>query len=508
IAARVYMSRYPVSADEATTIVWFASRSPLDIVTDYTIPNNHILHSLFVHVSRQFFGASELAGRIPALTAGVLLVPVSAWIGWKQFGAGVALVVAAFVAAFPPLLEYSAQARGYTLSALLIALAFLSLLYALEKPTRSAWMLYALCSGLALFAVPTSLMGLYFIGIWLLTRPGRTWAQLWRAAAWTTGAIAFAVLMYLPAAALSGWQRILSNTYVQAIPLRVIPRRLAELALVLRDCWAGALPNWVAAGLLLVSMYAVVRRTGGEHRAARLAIAFVGMCIVVLIVNRTVPPQRSLVVILPLLACVPAVGLHALLQPLTRWHRLALPVVAVALSGAWMVALELRTQSIAAQPNLTRARDGSDQRVHCCSSGYYPDAEDVAVWAKRATSPSAPLVAHAFEGVGEAVRFYLLREQVDITRLHRFDHRAGFAQLAGYDSMFVISRGVPRASEPDAHAASVLRMAVEQVQALFTARAVGRPFLQSALVVLVPRAGMEATIAASGRQIDRLDYPR
>jgi len=506
--ARALLVTYPIGADESTTVVWFASRSPLDILTDYGIPNNHVLHTLLVHWSRALFGTSELASRLPAYLSGVLLIPAAAWVGWKQFGPRVAIVLTGIVTALPPLVEYSAQARGYTLATLLITLAFLFMQYALDSPTRSAWVLYAVTAALSMFTIVTSVMGLYFIGAWLLLRPGRTVRHIVQATLWTTLAGALAAVLYLPVILHSGWRSLLSNTYVKAVAFREMPRRLLELAQVLRDCWAGALPIWLAALLVLASLVAVARRHNGGYHAAALAFGFAGMCAVVLLVNRTVPPDRSFIVILPLLAMLTAVGLEWWLSRLSRLHRFALPLVAITLSATWMVALNARTRQVIATLDPAVMAEADDYRMYCCTQGFYLDTETAAVWARGATSPRSRLLVHAWSGLGEQIRFYMLSEQLPIVRLHRFDHRAGFAQVASYDTLYVMARGARRAVAPDSQAALTLRMPIAEVQSFFVASDVAHSFRGSSLVRLVPKPGAAGFIAASGRQINTLDYPR
>ena len=76
----------PVTYDEAYTYVAFASRSLWAIVSDYSLPNNHILHSILVHLSTQIVGNHPWAIRIPALVAGlgIIWMVYSPWQGALQ----------------------------------------------------------------------------------------------------------------------------------------------------------------------------------------------------------------------------------------------------------------------------------------------------------------------------------------------------------------------------------------------------------------------------------------
>ena len=57
--------------DEAFTFLRFASQPLLEGLTTYAEPNNHLFHTLLVHISTSLFGDQPWAIRLPALLAGV-----------------------------------------------------------------------------------------------------------------------------------------------------------------------------------------------------------------------------------------------------------------------------------------------------------------------------------------------------------------------------------------------------------------------------------------------------
>ncbi len=114
LALRIAALDAPMRYDESYTFNYHGLRDVLNIVSDYTTPNNHIFQSVLVHFSYQWFGASPIALRLPALLAGLLLVPASFWLLRRLFDDGIALISAGLVALSAPLISYSANARGYT----------------------------------------------------------------------------------------------------------------------------------------------------------------------------------------------------------------------------------------------------------------------------------------------------------------------------------------------------------------------------------------------------------
>lgn len=506
---RAYRATHPMSPDESITVVWFASRSPLDIISDYTIPNNHILHSLLVRLSQALFGSSELATRLPALLAGIALVAVLAWLAFKLFGSGPALAAAAFAAAAPPFIEYSAQARGYTLSACLLALAMVFLLYGQEDPRiRSPWVIYTACIVAALVTVPSSMMGVYFLGFWFLATYERDVATIRRPLAWTAAAGVITALLYVPAALRTGWRSVVANPYVAYEPWPVIQRRLLELVEQVRECWAGGLPGWIAILLAAATLWGVASRGRGRHRGAAIALGLLGTMTFVVVVNRVVPPTRVLLSLLPFVVLLAAAGAHAWTTPLAaRFPRL--PALAMATAAlAWIGMLEVGARQRTLRPESAHWNDVGDESVRCCAEGYYPDAKAVAAFAKRVASERAPVAMQAFEGGSEAVRFYALGLGVPITRIHRFDLRVGVAQLAGYDSVFLVSRGAPRDTSSLKHAAEVLLVPVEQLRGAAEAHFIEDALPGSTVQVLTILPKARETLVARRKPFDPLEYPR
>jgi uncharacterized membrane protein len=61
--------------------------------------------------------------RLPALAAGITLIPASYVVARALYDRRAGLCAAALVAAFGPLVDYSVNGRGYTLGALLVLAA-------------------------------------------------------------------------------------------------------------------------------------------------------------------------------------------------------------------------------------------------------------------------------------------------------------------------------------------------------------------------------------------------
>jgi hypothetical protein len=134
------------------------------------------LHYLLIHLTRGWFGESDLGYRFPSALAGVLLIPVLYQLARRMEGERVGLVAATLAAINPLQVWYGQEARMYTLLALLGAVASWALWRALTGRDLFRWLaLYLAFSGLAFYTHYTALLltaGQAPFWIWLLWRRG------------------------------------------------------------------------------------------------------------------------------------------------------------------------------------------------------------------------------------------------------------------------------------------------------------------------------------------------
>jgi len=106
----------PITFDEAYTYLRFARQPVAGILSDYSFPNNHILHTLLVKASYLTFGDAPWALRLPGWIGGAaLLLGLFAIARHTPLRLSGAVVVAACF--LPIVIDYNALARGYSLGA-------------------------------------------------------------------------------------------------------------------------------------------------------------------------------------------------------------------------------------------------------------------------------------------------------------------------------------------------------------------------------------------------------
>ena len=106
----------PMRYDESFTVWRFVSRGLSTVLSDYSLPNNHVLHSLGVYIAARIGGLEPEVVRLPVYLAGVALIPISSWAVVRIAGANAAVLTAGLVAGWPVLIEYSVNARGYSMA--------------------------------------------------------------------------------------------------------------------------------------------------------------------------------------------------------------------------------------------------------------------------------------------------------------------------------------------------------------------------------------------------------
>jgi len=137
--------------DEMWSVV--IARMPLHSVlwSARTQDPNAALYNIFLHFW-MWFGQSETAIRAFSLVCGVALIPVVYMLGKQLFQRSVGLLASALTAVNLFHIQYSQEARAYSLVVLLGGLSSLFFVRYVEKRTLGSWIGYVLASVLAVYA--------------------------------------------------------------------------------------------------------------------------------------------------------------------------------------------------------------------------------------------------------------------------------------------------------------------------------------------------------------------
>lgn len=319
VVIRLFYLFQPMCFDEACTYVILASKTPSLFLTHYMIYNNHPFHTLAVYISTRLAGNSNWAIRLPAFLAGVALIPATYFLVRKLFKNKVALLSAGVVAVLLPFVEYSTNARGYTMQTLFFVLATYFAISVLDSKKLYNWVALVLLTGLAFYTLPTSVYFFVPLYVWVFltgilgdTVNNRK-SFLTRCIVTGAGAILLVLCLYLPFIRTSGTgflfeqrnSELLKNLFGQAT--------WRDLTRV----WSFAFSD-ISIGLGLVIavgfvLFIIFNRRLSKRMFNLTAIMVVWWSMIIL-VTRLVPPQRVwLPIILLFLACSFA-GLNYVLE--------------------------------------------------------------------------------------------------------------------------------------------------------------------------------------------------
>ena len=324
---------YGLRYDEAYSFASYASVPVSQGVADYTFPNNHLLNTLLMHYSWLTFGDAEWSLRLPTYLFGVALIPAVYAAGRSLYGPSAGLLAAALTAGSLPLIEYSANARGYSATWVALALMIPLTVRLMRGRDPAALVLWTVIAIVGVFAVPTMGLGLIVLGVWLGLELLRT-RQLGRIAELAAASVVVAVwswVLYHDTFGDPGWDW---NDAVDVSAGAFVVDVVQALLEPLTGIFAILAVALAVAGLVLH------RRIG--RTVLPLPLVTLGVIpFIVLALDRTPPYERTWLWLAPILLPAVAAGAVAVSRRFDATASpLVLPVVAVVL--ALVVAVSTR----------------------------------------------------------------------------------------------------------------------------------------------------------------------
>jgi 4-amino-4-deoxy-L-arabinose transferase-like glycosyltransferase len=286
---RILELQRPMGSDESASWIYYASKPMVIGLTIYGSPNNHPLHTVLMHISGALFGDAEWALRLPALIAGVLMIPLTYVVGRAIDERG-ALIAAALTATWPALIDYSTDGRGYTLLCCFTLIAAASMVELARSGNTTAAMIFALAAALGFFTVPVMLYPFVALLVWGMSRS----AYRKRIAIAAAGAIGLTILFYLPMLMVSGPHALLANPYVQPLPLGAFIRALPSYAVSVWSSMTAGLPIIIPIMIAVGFIGAVTRLRVAQAILPALTVA------ILLLLQRVLPFPRVWLPFLPL----------------------------------------------------------------------------------------------------------------------------------------------------------------------------------------------------------------
>jgi 4-amino-4-deoxy-L-arabinose transferase-like glycosyltransferase len=338
VLVRFLFLNYPMRYDESYTVVVFAMRPWLNLISDYSLPNNHIFHTILVKLAISLFGTAPWSVRLPAFISGILCVPAGYVLARQMYGRVPALLSAGVIAALPMLISYSTNARGYSQYTLLSLTLFSLAIYLSRHANLAGWGLFVIVAVAGFYTVPFMLYPFGAVCLWLVmsttsdkTRQG--YGSLGGLIKYLFAAgiltVFFTLLLYLPVVIIgTGLNSLIGNQFVAPLSwTEFLPR----LGVQLKNTWINwnydlnpAVQILLAAGVLLSIIF---HRRISKIKAST-QLAFIIWILGVLVVLRRDPLDRIWSFLVPFWVIWACGGMIASLGHLKlQWKRLGLVLV-------------------------------------------------------------------------------------------------------------------------------------------------------------------------------------
>ena len=265
-----YIGR-PFQADEATSYFLFARAAWYQVLAWYSSVNNHIFHTFLVNRALTL-GNSLAMIRLPAFVAGLLTIPMMYVLGRRLYSREVGLLAAALVAVSAPLVDYSTNARGYSLVVLFTVLAWTNAAALLSRPGIWAWTGLVVFPALGIWTIPVMLCPYAALLLWLgisalLTLPKSEFFSFSLKVALSVAATAVLTLVfYAPVLLAMGVERILHAQSPRIMESAEIWGALPGMLKSMGHYYSLGYPAWLS-GLVLLAVVLGLRPRRSEEGA-------------------------------------------------------------------------------------------------------------------------------------------------------------------------------------------------------------------------------------------------
>ena len=325
-ALRLIYLNQPIRLDEYLSWLWFSNPN-LDIsstLARYPEPNNHVLNTLLSHYAMVIFNTSaQWAMRMPVFISGILLIPLTYLTTRSLYNRHIALISAAFIAVYGPLILYSTNARGYMLMFVAIMLLVWATSQLLRRQSIALWLLFIFSTFAGFIALPIMLYSFVGVFLWLLAsfvniyRKTKNWRPFYELIAASACAAYLVLLGYLPVFGYAGIRAVFGNQWVVTLPFDTFVESLHLFPYYIGSLFLDGLDPLLVIGSSLMFLLGLLwHRHNGRTYLPVLLPLLLGT-LIVMVIQRPRPyfaTGRVYLYIMPFALMIISAGLYTLIQ--------------------------------------------------------------------------------------------------------------------------------------------------------------------------------------------------
>lgn len=312
----------PIRSDEACSFIRWASQSFEFIIKDYSSANNHIFHTILMRLSYLLLGMEPWKLRMPAFIAGILIIPATYLLFRLLYDKNTALLASALVASSSFLIEFSVNARGYTLVALFFLLNFSLAYYLIHNQNFWGWTAFALISALGFYTIPVFLYPFGTVCLWIFfsifkeVNEERN-KKLFLPFFFVLLTFFLTFLFYLPVIQYSGLDALIAHKYVLPQPWKKFWPELLASVFPNFELFHRDIPQFLRLILLSGFFLSIIFHQKIANFKVQIIYSILGFMIPVVLLQRVVPQNRIYLFLFPIYYGLASAGLNYFLKKLT-----------------------------------------------------------------------------------------------------------------------------------------------------------------------------------------------
>ena len=313
--ARCFYLFREIYYDEAFTFLSYAVKPLVIAISNYSEPNNHLLHTALLRLTYLTIGYHEWALRIPAFIAGLLILPALYLFAFLLKNRRVAFYSTALACPSVTLIEYSTLARGYSLLVLLF-LVLCSVCIGLTKRPHNLGLqlIFIATSAAGFFTIPIFLYGWISLVFWMGLEHRRNNTMGWRDLIAQSFKLSISTTIvslacYLPALVCVGLKALVANTHVETKGFEYLFEQGPASLVWTWESWNMGLPLFAQYFFCLMAVLGLTFEFFSRPKKTPLLAVLATCSLSIMIAQQVVPFRRVWLFLLPVYFVYVASGL-------------------------------------------------------------------------------------------------------------------------------------------------------------------------------------------------------